>query len=155
MISEKKFQKTLDQHSGANLEPHFVAKFCCNFLAFSYFFHLFSTKTLKRHICYSTVTCKVTEVSKGGNQTTSNCYNQINFYSYHDNLIGMPDLITTSYKLTINMSNYLQEQTQYHVDYTYNTVFDCSYQRNVHHNGPIHVQKNLTKKHQNKSSNYS
>ena len=34
---------------------------------------------------------------------------------------GMPDLIITSYKLTINMSSYFQEYIQYPVDYyTYN-----------------------------------
>ena len=34
----------------------------------------------------------------------------------------MLDLITISYKLTINVSNYLQEYIQYPVDYTYITL---------------------------------
>ena len=32
----------------------------------------------------------------------------------------MLDLIITSYQLTINVSSYLKEYTQYPVDYTYN-----------------------------------
>ena len=36
--------------------------------------------------------------------------------------LGMLDLIITSYKITINVSSYLQEYIQYPVDYTYNTI---------------------------------
>ena len=36
----------------------------------------------------------------------------------------MLDFIITSYKLTINVSSYLQEYIQYPVDYTYNIYIE-------------------------------
>ena len=43
------------------------------------------------------------------------------------NQIGLLDLVKISYKLTINMSSYLQEYIQYHVDYTHTLLifFTC------------------------------